>query len=371
MSKIVEIALALTVVYLMMSTLVSALNEWLSAIIFSRSRSLREAVNMLTGAKDGKLTISRKKADGTVDKVAVPIVDMILDHNMSRSQATPTWLDWFRKNDRSVNRIPADLLPTILIDAVSPFGQSAGPRDFGEIWSSLLEISDTPLGHSLLLLAEGSNKDLEAFKVRIRNWWIETLDANSGAYKRRTQRSLLIISAIAVFGLNIDTIRLSESLWVSDTMRTGMAEYARQIGDEAAKNKTTAPKTGESEPVRKAGTEPTAAEIEKKRQDALADFDRLEQMRKKFDLPIFWKNDETPLWLTGSDGQQTLDFNRALWKVLGLCISAVAVSMGAPFYFDLLQKVSNVRLTGNLGTSAAPQGSAKATDDTPAGPEVA
>jgi hypothetical protein len=36
-----------------------------------------------------------------------------------------------------------------------------------------------------------------------------------------------------------------------------------------------------------------------------------------------------------------------LWKVFGILISTVAVALGAPFWFELLNKVVNLRLTGS------------------------
>jgi hypothetical protein len=35
------------------------------------------------------------------------------------------------------------------------------------------------------------------------------------------------------------------------------------------------------------------------------------------------------------------------WKVVGLAVTALAISQGAPFWFDLLQKAVNLRLEGD------------------------
>jgi hypothetical protein len=36
-----------------------------------------------------------------------------------------------------------------------------------------------------------------------------------------------------------------------------------------------------------------------------------------------------------------------LLKIIGILISILAVSQGAPFWFDMLQKVANLRLAGD------------------------
>jgi hypothetical protein len=40
------------------------------------------------------------------------------------------------------------------------------------------------------------------------------------------------------------------------------------------------------------------------------------------------------------------------WKVLGIIVTALAVSQGAPFWFDILQKAVNLRLAGNPPSQA-------------------
>jgi hypothetical protein len=65
-------------------------------------------------------------------------------------------------------------------------------------------------------------------------------------------------------------------------------------------------------------------------------------------------------------GDQTQDVNaswlrrlRDSWivlilvKILGLVLTVVAVSLGAPFWFDLLQRVSNIRAAGKPPEQAA------------------
>jgi hypothetical protein len=36
-----------------------------------------------------------------------------------------------------------------------------------------------------------------------------------------------------------------------------------------------------------------------------------------------------------------------LLKILGIALSSFAIALGAPFWFDVLNKIINVRLSGN------------------------
>jgi hypothetical protein len=61
--------------------------------------------------------------------------------------------------------------------------------------------------------------------------------------------------------------------------------------------------------------------------------------------------------LAGTD-PRIVDLNDGtwwIWKILGLLATALAISQGAPFWFDLLQKAVNLRLAGSPPpTTAAP-----------------
>jgi len=56
---------------------------------------------------------------------------------------------------------------------------------------------------------------------------------------------------------------------------------------------------------------------------------------KEFGVPLGWSRATAPH-----------DFWSGLGKVLGLLVTGFAVSLGAPFWFDLLNKVSNLRGAG-------------------------
>jgi hypothetical protein len=57
-----------------------------------------------------------------------------------------------------------------------------------------------------------------------------------------------------------------------------------------------------------------------------------------------WQNQS---WLPGQPGQSLG------WAVLGIVLTGVAVSLGSSFWFDLLGKFMNVRMTGKRENSGA------------------
>jgi hypothetical protein len=75
----------------------------------------------------------------------------------------------------------------------------------------------------------------------------------------------------------------------------------------------------------------------------------LENRINALQLPIGWAADsKDPRSLPSS-------FGDAVMKLLGLSLTAFAVSLGAPFWFDLLNRLVNLRATGKPPESASAQ----------------
>ena len=64
----------------------------------------------------------------------------------------------------------------------------------------------------------------------------------------------------------------------------------------------------------------------------------------EFGLPLGWSHDTSPHSFSGGVG-----------KILGLLVTAFALTLGAPFWFDLLGKVSRLRGSGPPTAGAEPR----------------
>lgn len=175
-----------------------------------------------------------------------------------------------------------------------------------------------PVGHTreaLLVLIDKSRRETgaiehqtEAFRKNLENWFNDAMDRVGGWYKRWTRQILLAIAVLAVIAVNADTIKIVQRLASDSALRTSLAAAA----EDAAKSATTQP-------------------------DAAQKLDVVVQKSKTLQLPLGWYQ-----W----PWEYPLDPRLALLKIFGLLISALAVSQGAPFWFDILSKVTNLRATG-------------------------
>jgi hypothetical protein len=128
----------------------------------------------------------------------------------------------------------------------------------------------------------------------------------TGWYKRHAQRVLWLIAILIVLAFNVDTLSIGQTLWRDAPARNLIVHQAE-----------TAIQTDQSK------TDPAAA-------------------AKALPVPLGWK-----LFATGAgpeDIPNTTD--SILAKILGLLLSAAALTLGAPFWFDLLSKIVRVRGSG-------------------------
>jgi hypothetical protein len=158
----------------------------------------------------------------------------------------------------------------------------------------------------------------EAFRKNLEGWYNNSMDRVGGWYKRWTQKVLLVLGFIVVFATNADTLMLVQHLTSDGALRAALVNAAQDAA------KLLPPEGGGADA----------------RVNAVLD------RAKDLNLPLGWTlalNDprHIPLERSGWDFTGWL-----LFKLFGLLVSAFAVSLGAPFWFDLLSKFVNIRGAG-------------------------
>jgi hypothetical protein len=158
-----------------------------------------------------------------------------------------------------------------------------------------------------------TDADLEAARKKVEVWFDDVMDRASGWYKRKAQWVLLAIALVVTGVADADAIRLANSLWQSPSLRASIVEAARSYAADAGAT------GGQSE---------TSDQLRQ----------RLDQLSSS-GLPLGWADDEV---VSSRKPAQWLS------KIVGLLLTALAASLGAPFWFDLVNKLMNVRSTGNV-----------------------
>jgi hypothetical protein len=162
--------------------------------------------------------------------------------------------------------------------------------------------------------------DAAAFCTAVETHFNATMDRASGWFKRRAQTITLIASLLLVMGSNLDTVDLANSLASSPTARMKMVEIAEQNMQKA-------------EGAEKEATGGALEEARKRSKEAEKTLTEAVSVMQSAGLQFGWKR-----------GPQTV--GEFFAKVAGLLVSIFAVSLGAPFWFDVLQRFMQVRAAG-------------------------
>ena len=287
-----QFAVSLVFVYLLLSALSSAIQEIVANLAKWRSNTLETAITRLLGDKGLK--------------------EEIYQHPLVQGILRPSWL--FTKVERTHR--PSYISSAMFAQALQELRESKGdnlPEPTKKILASVLK----------------GTTNAEEERKRIEHWFDDAMDNVSGWYKRKANAWLWIISALVCLALNADTISVGKILWNDPTARAAVSEAAKNY----ATHKTTANDAGAG-----ATTLPDA-------KDELSRVTTARDDLEKLPVPLGWCEDDC---LPDDPRRPPTAFYPMLLKFIGLLISVLAVSQGAPFWFDLLQKAVNLRLAGDL-----------------------
>jgi len=150
------------------------------------------------------------------------------------------------------------------------------------------------------------------------------MDRVSGWYKRYVQKIILMISIVLVASLNVDSVNIAQVLLRLPTERAAVATAAAQQAGSGSSS------AGQSA-------------------------DRVVRSISALKLPLGWTPPHvTTVSASGSattavsTDPQHVPLGVASWliKVLGLLLTVLALSFGAPFWFDALTKLGSLRQSG-------------------------
>lgn len=147
----------------------------------------------------------------------------------------------------------------------------------------------------------------------LEKWFDESMERVGGWYKRKSQLITIGIAVTLVLVLNVSTLRITDQLSAEPKVLANVVAKAEAAAGEA-------PSDEGGTDMKKAGEEAESAV------DDLA----------ALSLPIFWTEEK--------NRPDTRD--EWLLAAFGWLISIAAVSLGAPFWFDALGKISNLRMAG-------------------------
>ncbi len=230
--------------------------------------------------------------------------------------------------------------------------------------------------------------DIDRFGERLEIWFKETMERCTGWYKRQTQTILIILGfTIAVIG-NIDTLKIYKILSKDKNVRSQMVTMAIQAQEKYAptidrlKSKVdTIRRSADSMQVSTIVLTTGDSLLDKTYKTLQADMEnsgsmlglgwqcsdsckkyqqlqnnldtylqKLKELRKENPvdqgLEQRYNDSINALSPMVTAGLERYNHHSNGWSILGWLITALAISLGAPFWFDMLNKVIRLRSSG-------------------------
>jgi len=293
------------------------LSEWIAGLFKMRAKNLEKGIRSLLN--DGKLP----------DQTG--IADALYQHGLIQSL--------YRKGTKP-SYIPAELFSKALWDVLAP-ADASGSKALADLRVAIGKLPSREVREALQAVVSQTATDIESARKEIEDWFNQGMDRVSGWYKRRTQVILLVLAVIVAAVTNTDSVVVAEALWKSPTLRASTIAVAEGIAKNPPPGVNAAGKTGED--IQK---ENPAAQMEM----SLSAVNALK-------LPIGWPpSDKT----TPDDPRKwPTSYWMMLSRLLGWFMTAVALSLGAPFWFDGLNTFMNVRSTVKPKDADTSKGSQK------------
>jgi hypothetical protein len=188
------------------------------------------------------------------------------------------------------------------------------------------------LAQSLRALWERSGGDRAAFLAGIASWYEGQMQRVQGWYKRWSKRWIVVVGAVVALVFGIDTLRLAQTFYSDPIVRATVSAAA------VAADPAQCP-----DPAEPAEEDPTAAaEVAACVREIVSEIDGA-------GLPIGWPSG-CPLRLAAcvDDGDPATAPDAGDWLavLVGLALTTVAVSIGAPFWFDSIGRLAPLRNSG-------------------------
>jgi hypothetical protein len=197
-----------------------------------------------------------------------------------------------------------------------------------DLRSSIAELRSGTLRESIGGLLTSAESNLDRWRKEIEAWFDKKMLRVSGWYGRRTRSWLFVYGILVVLVLNADTALFARTLWGDATLRDAIVVQAEAV-------------------VAGGGTQEPC-------EDPSCVVERLNAVQA-LRLPLGWPDLRVGDWGSGEpyadDERVPHDWAEGILKIFGLLLTAAALALGAPFWFDVLNKVTNVRASGRPPSS--------------------
>lgn len=304
---ILEVAIGIIFVWVLLALIASAIQEWISQWLKWRPAMLEEAIKNILADEDlakkfyeHRLIKGLHSEGGKRMPSAIPskqfasvVFDLIISAGDEDSKV---------KKAKSVVEKIQKSIDFLKMGESKDISNLAGALD-----ALLIDISDK---------ANKTDAAIADARKRVEDWFDDAMVRLSGSYKRKAQAWLLVIGIALAAAINADSLMIANHLWRDPLAREALVAKADQFQ---------LPENQDNQDAQQAAT---------------AYYDQLLLLSDELSMPLGWNQENLP----------APTFWGWLVKIFGILLSGAAAAQGAPFWFDIMRKILDLR-GGERGSS--------------------
>ncbi|TSJ39922.1 hypothetical protein [Fluviicola chungangensis] len=393
-NNILLILISLVFIYAVLSILVSILTEWLNYYFKERGIFLKDSIYKLlkdpinkdygylfynhvtiAGLKSAPDKLPQYVSSRMFAEVLIDIIAQQAVHNRKIQVSTSN--EGAKKYKLERTEIPESVIERFQVGI-----NEMNTSQFTDLMQSFLDKSEN---------------NYDKLKAHIEQWFNDYMDRVSGWYKTKQRKKFLAVGFLVAISLNVDSLHLLKVLSLDDNLKNRLVESAEHTVDNLEKDSTMRSNISfliKSTYVAKSNegagnSQPDSNTIARihhivkqldsnsRVKDSIArmelnQLDSAMSLVSELNIPIGWSKNAAPLsWfqcrklresnLEAMHPSKTpglvsylftrnndCSFGNILKYLLGIIISGVSLSFGAPFWFELLAKFVNIRRSGKI-----------------------
>jgi hypothetical protein len=210
------------------------------------------------------------------------------------------------------------------------------------------QIPNEKLRTALAALLQQSEGNLEKFKAAVEDWFNDAMDRVSGWYKRHTQWVQILLGVALIFALNLDSVSIVRALSMDNS---GLLKATVAQAQHFVERSPASGKAGGS-PTPGAGTNEQSAGGTANNSNPVETLRLANAELSALTIPLGWtqgalaNNSDFRQW-PGWPSELKAWWDTITHHLIGWLLTVIAVSLGAPFWFDLLSRFISIRASGN------------------------
>ncbi len=289
--QVLEVAVGLIVVYYILGSIISLITQWINEVLESRGMALEQYLLKLVGED----RVDKKKyLNNLIELPQLKALRPIRYKNFLSVFSSAT-------EPKKLEKIPVATLVDAYFDIVGL--TSKKQMDLLELADLVDKLPDSEGKKAFIGWINQGVTSISDLKSRTTAYFTGMMEQAAATFRARARSFVIMLSIGITVLFGTDSIQLAKTLWTSAELRAIAAAQADAVVA---------------------------------REGANADLTELIDSLGEFSIKIgWWQTEQFPQTNSVADWAVYL-----LFKVVGLGLTAMAVSQGASFWYDLLKKIT-------------------------------